>query len=466
MRRGESLIFDEQRLVLNRNGGPEESFFRLTYSPVPGGMPCDTASAAVAGGVLVTVNETTDLVHARAREAERIQLKEAMQAKRIGLLEEIFRNAPSFLYVLQGPELVFEFVNDAFYKLVGHRELIGRPAFEALPELAGCGAKENLVKVMTTGKPFTGFELPVTVVRKPGEPPEERLVDVIYLPLFDEEGARQRVLGHGIDVTTHVQERKDAEEALRASEERFRRALELDTVGFVFFNRKGEVTEANDAFLKMSGLNRDDRRSGLLQCNVETPSEWTEVFLRAVGDFGAADSTTPHEQEFLRTDSSHWWASITAKQLDEREAIAYVTDITERKHAEQALRESEARFRAISEASPAITWQVDAHGNVVYLNQRYMDMVGMNLEQLMPSGWRSILHPEDAPAYLAAFEQATTRMLPLSASGSHKDGKKRMALAEILCSAVVYRRGRIRWARRHVCRYYRGRKRGNSPAGS
>jgi PAS domain S-box-containing protein len=406
MRRSESLIFDEQRLILNRNGGPEESFFKLTYSPVPGGMAADTASAPGPGGVLVTVNETTELVRARAHEAERIQLKEAMQAKRIGLLEEIFRNAPSFLYVLQGPGLVFEFVNKAFYQLVGHRELIGRPAFEALPEAAECGCRENLMRVMATGEPFTGFELPVTVAREPGEAPEERFIDGIYLPLFDEDGTCQRVLGHGIDVTAYVQMRKQAEETLRASEERFRRALELDTVGFVFFNRQGEVTEANDAFLKMSGLSRDDRRSGLLQCNVETPPEWTEVFLRAAGDFQAADCTAPYEQEFLHNDGSHWWALITAKQLDEREAIAYVTDITERKRAEQGLRESEARFRAMAEASPALTWQVDAQGNAVYLNQRYRDTVGMTSEEIMPTGWQTILHPEDAPVYLAAFEQA------------------------------------------------------------
>jgi PAS domain S-box-containing protein len=259
---------------------------------------------------------------------------------------------------------------------------------------------------MTTGKPFTGFELPLTVVRKPGRPPEERFVDVIYLPLFDEEGTRQRVLGHGIDVTARVQERKHAEEALRASEERFRRTLELDTVGFVFFNRKGEVTEANDAFLKMSGLGRAGRRTGLLSCDVDTPVEWTEILLNAAADFEVGSAAAPCEQEFIRNDGSRWWALITAKQLDEEEAIAYVTDITKRKLAEQGLRESEARFRAISEASPALTWQIDTQGNVVYLNQRYMDMVGMNMEQLAPAGWRSVLHPEDAPAYLADFEQA------------------------------------------------------------
>ena len=87
--------------------------------------------------MLVTVPETTELVNARRREAERVQLKEALQAKRIELLEEVFRTAPSFLHVLRGPDFVFEFANDAYYQLVGRRELIGRPAFEALPGDSG-----------------------------------------------------------------------------------------------------------------------------------------------------------------------------------------------------------------------------------------------------------------------------------------------------------------------------------------
>ncbi len=407
MQRGESLTFDEYPLVLNRNGAPEESFFKLTYSPLPGGMPGETTSGtSVPGGVLVMVTETTELVRARAHEAERVQLKEALQSKRIGLLEEIFRDAPSFLYVLQGPGLVFEFVNEAFYQLVGHRELIGRPAFEVLPEAAECGCREILLQVMATGKPFAGFELPVTVARKPGEAPEERFIDGIYLPLFEGDGTCQRVLGHGVDVTVYVKERKQAEEALRAREDRFRRALEVDTVGIIFFGKQGEIIEANDAFLKMSGLCREDGRAGLLQCNMRTPPEWMGIFLRAVGESKATGRITPFEQEFVREDGSRWWASFIAKQLDENEGVGYVIDITKRKRAEQGLRESEVRFRVMAEASPALTWQVDAQGNAVYLNQRYMDMVGMNSQELMPTGWRSVLHPEDAPAYVAAFEQA------------------------------------------------------------
>ena len=97
---------------------------------------------------------------------------------------------------------------------------------------------------------------------------------------------------------------------------------------------------------------------------------------------------------------------FTAKQLDADESVGYVIDITKRQRAEQNLRESEARFRALAEASPALIWQVDALGHVVYLNQPCLDMFGMSACELMPDGWKSRLHPEDAPGYIAALEQA------------------------------------------------------------
>src|SRR6185437_8445138 len=207
MQRRESFMFDDKRLVIERHGTPEEAFFKLTFSPVPGGITEASVAdgsdagrdAPAPGGVFVTVNETTGLIRARALEAERVRLNEALQAKRIQLLEEVFRNAPSFLHVLRGPEFVFELANDAYYQLVGHRELIGRPAFEALPETAHGGYQHRLSEVMATGEPFMGFELPMTLIRTPGGVPEERFIDLVYLPLFDADGTCRHVLGHGID---------------------------------------------------------------------------------------------------------------------------------------------------------------------------------------------------------------------------------------------------------------------------
>lgn len=408
MQRHESFIFDDQPLTVKRSGILKEGFFKLTYSPIPGDVSNhgDGMGIGMPGGVLVTVNDTTELVRARALEVERIHLHGALQAKRIQLFEEVFRNAPSFLYVLKGPEFVFEFANEAFYQLVGHRELIGRPAFEALPEAAHDGIQHSLIQVMASGEPFVGFEQPVKVIRTPGGQSEERFVDVSYLPLFDEHGACQYILGHGIDVTAHVQNRKSAENALRESEERSRRALEIDTVGIIFLDTEGQITEANDAFLTMSGFSREDARAGRLRCDEMTPPEWASVSLRAIEEFKATGRTTPYEKEFFRKDGSRWWALLAAKQISKHEGVEYVIDITRRKHVEQSLRESEARFRAMAEASPALIWQVDAHGNNVYVNQRFVEIIGVVAEDLMHTGWHSIIHPDDVTGYVAAFEQA------------------------------------------------------------
>src|SRR5687768_581700 len=149
MREQRVYTFDDQRLVLERRGMPEESFFRLSYSPAPGALPDDSGSERGSpGGVLVMVNETTELVQARAREAQLREDREALQAKRVDLFEGLFRTSPSFMCILRGPDFIFEFANDAYYKLVGQRELIGRPVFEAIPEAAGCGYEELLAKVM------------------------------------------------------------------------------------------------------------------------------------------------------------------------------------------------------------------------------------------------------------------------------------------------------------------------------
>ena len=131
--------------------------------------------------------------------------------ERLELLEAVFRRAPTFLHVLRGPDFVFELANPAYYQLVGHRDLIGRPAFEALPEAAGGGFPERLARVMATREPFVGRELPVTLARTPHAAPEERLIDLVYLPLVEPDGTCERVLGHGTDVTDQVRARRQSE---------------------------------------------------------------------------------------------------------------------------------------------------------------------------------------------------------------------------------------------------------------
>lgn len=124
-------------------------------------------------------------------------------------LAELFRDSPAFFHVLQGPQHVFAFANEAYHRLVGRRDLVGRPAAAVLPEAIG-EYSSRIARVMGTGEPFAGREMPVTLARRPGEPPEERLIDLIYLPLRAGDGTCIGVIGHGTDVTEVVQGRRQA----------------------------------------------------------------------------------------------------------------------------------------------------------------------------------------------------------------------------------------------------------------
>ena len=116
-------------------------------------------------------------------------------------LQIMFDQAPGFIAVLTGRDHVFEMVNEAFYRLVGHRTLLGKPALEAQPELAGQGLRQLLDQAFDGGGPLVLHSHRLALQRQPGGPLEERHVDLLLQPVI---GQDQRVTGvfvQGNDVT-------------------------------------------------------------------------------------------------------------------------------------------------------------------------------------------------------------------------------------------------------------------------
>jgi PAS domain S-box-containing protein len=171
----------------------------------------------------------TDISAAKAAERERERLVAALEVER-ARLADVFRQAPAFLAVVRGPDHVFDLVNDAYYQLVGHRPLVGRPVREALPELREQGFKQLLHQVLATGEPVVGREVPVRLARTPEAPPEERFVDFVYLPLVEGDGTRAGVIAHGTDVTEQVHARREAERARDRAERARARAERLQAL--------------------------------------------------------------------------------------------------------------------------------------------------------------------------------------------------------------------------------------------
>lgn len=143
--------------------------------------------------------ETTLLQRTREAEAANRTLREETAG-----LRELFMQAPGFMAVLTGADLVFSLVNNAYQQLIGHRPVIGKPLLSALPEIRGQGFDELLRKVMRTGEPFIGNAVSVMLQRTPDQPPQERFLDFIYQPMRGDSGAVWGVFVQGSDVTDRV----------------------------------------------------------------------------------------------------------------------------------------------------------------------------------------------------------------------------------------------------------------------
>jgi PAS domain S-box-containing protein len=131
-------------------------------------------------------------------------------------LRNLFEQAPSFTAVLKGPQFIVTMSNLANQKLVGGRELLGQPLFQAVPELAAKPIPALLQRVLESGEPYVGRALAVKLQQQPDGPLEELFLDLMFQPIRDSVGAVTGILVQGDDVTEH----KRLENALRDSDRR------------------------------------------------------------------------------------------------------------------------------------------------------------------------------------------------------------------------------------------------------
>ena len=119
-------------------------------------------------------------------------------------LLDMFMQTPGFVAVLNGPEHVIQLHNGAYGQLIGHRDVVGKPIREALPELAGQGYYDFLDEVLATGEPFQGRQSPVQLQQTPNGPLATRYLNFIYQPIRNDGGGIVGVFVQGHDVTDTV----------------------------------------------------------------------------------------------------------------------------------------------------------------------------------------------------------------------------------------------------------------------
>jgi PAS domain S-box-containing protein len=147
-----------------------------------------------------------------------------------------------------------------------------------------------------------------------------------------------------------------------ASDKKIRRLVDANIVGVIFWDLDGRIIEANDAFLKMLGYDREDLASGKVNRTDLTPPEWRQRDLTTAEELKRMGTVQPFEKEYFRKDGSRVPVLVGGTMLehDRNQGVGFVLDLTERKRAEEALRQSEERFRTLVQFSFDVYWETDA----------------------------------------------------------------------------------------------------------
>ncbi|MFA4861847.1 PAS domain S-box protein [Methanoregula sp.] len=217
---------------------------------------------------------------------------------------------------------------------------------------------------------------------------------------------RKVLLGNSpqfISVTLDITLRKEAEKAVRKSEEKYRGLFENAVIGIFLTSPEGRLLAANTAFARMFGYDSCE------QIMAEVNSVGTQIYadplerIECLKLLTAHGKLGPRQVKGKKRDGSPLWVSMAARVIrDGTDNIlsleGTVVDITDRKMAEDALKESEQRFRQVFERSPLGIALVGKDFRLRIANPAFNRMLGYGGDELAGKTFMELTHPEDLPA--------------------------------------------------------------------
>jgi two-component system sensor histidine kinase/response regulator len=249
----------------------------------------------------------------------------------------------------------------------------------------------------------------------------------------DAEGRAIRIMMSSVDIT----DLKRAEEALRESERRLRTLTEA-LPQLVWTSRPdGSCDYLSRQWVEYTGVAEDEQLG----------HRWVEVLHpddrdRTMASWrDAVEGRAPYDLEFRirAADGRYRWFQTRGLPLRGESGridkwFGTCTDIDDQKRTEEALRESEQRFRTLAEALPHMVWTAEPDGATDYFNARTIEYSGLTLEQLRDWGWQATIHPEDLPRCLEVWTRsiATGELFEIEYRLRRFDGAFRWHLARAL----------------------------------
>jgi len=224
------------------------------------------------------------------------------------------------------------------------------------------------------------------------------------LPLRDTEG--RIIRWHTLYVD--IEDRKRAEEALRASEHQLRLLLDSIPALVSTMTPGGDTETVNQQLVSYTGQSPEELKNWPEKVHPEDRARIADRWRQSV------ETGAPYEAEerVRRADGVYRW--FHTRGLPMRDAEGHIvrwclllSDIEDRRQAEQALRASEHHLRLMTETIPALVWRTTPDGELDYVNRRVLEYAGKRLEDFGNNGWLQLLHPDDVDSTTRTWRQNT-----------------------------------------------------------
>ncbi len=342
-------------------------------------------------------------------------------------------------------------------------QVVGRKPLEIFPFLREQGL-DRLLERALGGDTASSSDVPYTIPQTG----RSGWLIATYGPHRDAAGQIVGVIGIVHDVT----ERRRAEQALRESEERFRRMADAAPVMIWTDDAQGMTNYFNKPWLDFTGraLETELGLGSRDSIHPDDRSRFAETYESA----RLVQRPFQTEYRLRRHDGEYRWVLETAiprsTESGEFEGfIGSVIDISERRQAEDAVRESEERFRFMADAAPVMIWLDDEDARCTYFSKPWLDFTGRPIEAELGLGWCDGVHPDDLERIRADEAEARGRPEALPHGVSPPSARRRVPLDLRHRIPALHAGRRLRRLHRLLDRHHRpaarrgGPRRGRSP---
>jgi PAS domain S-box-containing protein len=364
----------------SEGGGFEERYWSPVNSPV-------LNAAGEMEYIIHQVEDVTEFVRLRQRGDEQQKLLEAA-----GLLRNVVESSDDAI-ITQTLTGVITSWNPGAERLFGFsaQEALGQSMRMLIPSDKAYEEPQILAQ-MAGGDTLNHFE--TVRGRKSGERID---ISATISPIKDERG---RIIGAS-QIARDITARKLTEHALRLSDERTRLIVESALDAVVTMDRAGVISGWSAQAESTFGWKREEALGRTLSDTI-IPERYRAAHREGLKRFLETGKTrvlnTRVELCALHRDGHEFPVELAITPLRAGEDMAFsafVRDITERKRAEQALAESEARFRTLAESLPHLVWTCRPDGWCDYLSRQWLEYTGREHGSQVGYGWAEQLHPED-----------------------------------------------------------------------